>query len=110
MRQSFIESSNLLEYLFSHHHTVGRHGAEILDHVQPAYVPVAATGKFVVGMGGETSEADNDAAVLNRIVRIIQFRPHGADVVSLCKFEHGGQPFGSDHFRSVIQEEEKVRR
>ena len=58
-----------------------------------------------MGMSGDASKSQDNAGVLDRIIRIIEHSPHRTDVRPLGKHQHLLQPIRRDHLNVVVQQQ-----
>ena len=70
-RKPLIKSSQLEEDIAPYCHASRRYAREILLETGPTEISSSSAGVAVEGMTGDSAQAENDAGVLNGVIRVV---------------------------------------
>ena len=105
-RQRLIKSADVLEGIAPNHQARRRHRRIVRHRLERVVISARVGGKALEDMACETADADNDAGVLHRPVRIEQEPAYRADPVALNVAQHRFEPIDAEHFGIVVEEQQ----
>lgn len=104
--EGFIQPFCFLEYGPANSKTGPGHCGIVLNKARSSQKAQTVTGEMFEGMGAHSADTENNPAVLNGVIRIKEFCSDGPDFRPLGLAHHFLQPFLSDGFAIVVQQQE----